>query len=571
MTVENPMTALNTIAALAQDITQRIDSLAFTTGSYKSLSEALTLKLIQGIDGALSVALSRVRVLRNSMSPVNSLPPEILTAIFGCLTESAKTPATVAGIASPREWVPITHVCKYWRESALGFPFMWSPIVFEPEDIVNESSLPYQCLRRSLGAPLDVQIRCDGGVDTRVWETLAARSSRLRQLRVTDLLEIDQLRHLRHEAPLLQTLHIQISPYLLDKRWAGEDLPDELPELFAGNTPALRHLHLGLFTSFSTNRFENLVVLQLSHQIYRETSDLSHLFALLQASLNLEELSLTDCDLDSAHEGPVLTDERFLPMYRLRRLAFVGCHATIVSSVLARIELGHDELALVCKDWMPSDRPLTTIFPSKAASRLYPLETVTALDIRYDSAEVVATGARTTVRLKFEHDLDVIEGIAPSLGFLFPLHAVQSLALAGIELHDVAFWRGFFGAMPVLARLALWLPPTAMDKWLGALRTGGGGAYPAPQLDMLRVFPPYAGIWETVTAMVQARADDGHRICMLNVVMSEKNRDAAIRSAFEGLDTASLELFVDRVAQDVVPEYRQELAVPEEHRTFIEQ
>lgn len=512
------------------------------------------------------------------MSPVNSLPPEMLTTVFACLAEAGAPPVTetstsVAPRASPREWIPVTHVCRYWRDSALGFPFIWSPIIFEPQDTANESSLPYKCLQRSLGAPLDVQVKCNGAMDIQVWDKLAARSARLRKLHVQGLLELDQLCHLRHEAPLLQSLHIGVSPELLDKRWGGEDLPDELPELFAGCTPALRDLDVSVFTTFSTNRFANLSVLRLSHQLYRTASDLRHLLSLLEASPNLEELSLTSCDLDSADEGLAPTDERLLPMYRLHRLAFVSCHASIISSVLSHVELDNDGLALVCKDWMPEDRPITTIFPSKAASRLHPLQSITALDLNYDGAEVTATGAHTAVRLVFENDLDINDSIAPSLGFLFPLHALQSLALAGIELHGTPFWRGLFGAMPVLTKLTFWLPPTDSEKWLDALCAEGDGPYPVPQLATLCIFPPYPEIWETVTAVVQTRADDGHPIRVLNVVMSETTRDASFRRTFEGLDVAKLESCVERVVLDVVPRYREELPVPvpEEHRTFLAQ
>ncbi|GJE93471.1 hypothetical protein PsYK624_096300 [Phanerochaete sordida] len=572
------MAALGSIKTLAHDIVQRIDSLALAVNSYKSLSESLATDSIQGVDDALSLALSHVRVLRNFRSPVNSLPPEILTTIFRCLMEPETQPQqhrTLTGVApsagtATRIPISITHVCRYWRDSALGCPLLWSPIVFEPKDMATKYSLPYLCLQRALGAPLDVQIKCSKSMDPQIWSVLAARSSRLRRVQVIDLLGPEQLRELRQAVPILHTLHIEVSHDLFDRRWEGEDLLDELPELFAGSTPALRHLKLNLFTSFSTNRFANLEVLHLSHQIYRERGDLASLFALLEASLQLEEVSLTDCHLAFAHEGPVPTGDRFLPLYRLRRLTLVDCHASLVSSVLARVETAHGGIALLIKDWTPS-RPLNALFPPPATSRLHALAGVTALALDYDRAEVRAGGGGSAVRLALEPDLDTADALAPALAALFPLHALRSVALAGIELHGAPFWRGFLGALPALAHLALWLPPTQPQKWVEALRPDAGTAYPAPLLDTLTVFPPYPAVLDAAAAVLQARAEDGHRLRVLNVVMEERTRDAEIRRAFEGLDIAALEQFVDRVVQDVVSRYGHEFPVPEEHRAFIAQ
>lgn len=573
MALQGPATTLNTINTLVRDVVTQIDSLAASVSSYKSLSEALSAESIQSVDDALSSALSYVRVLRNFRSPVNSLPPEILTIIFKCLTEpNAHGETPKPQNTSPADWIYITHVCKYWRDSALAYPFMWSPVVFEPRDLASPSSLPYLCLERSLGAPLDVQIRCEKDMDVRIWSELAGRSSRLRKLHVIDLLDANHLERLCEPAPLLQTLHIEVSPDLLDRRWEGEEVPDELPELFAGSTPALRHLKFALFTSFSNNRFQNLATLHLSHQLYRTPGDLTRLFSLLEASLHMEELALTDCDLDGTHEGPAPTDGRFLPMYRLRRAAFVGCHATLVGSVLARLEVAHDGLALVCRDWTPGARPLSAVFPARGTSRLHALDAVSALALDYDRATVTAAGAHTAVRLGFENDMDVADGVVPALGALFPLHAVRTLALAGIELRAAPFWRAFLAGFPALTALTLWLPPTGTAKWIDALRAGPpGAAYPAPLLDTLTLFPPHADIWDTVADVVCSRARDGHPIRVLRVLMEAGTRDAAIRGAFEDLDVASLEPYVESVVREVVSCYPSDISVPEEHRTFIMQ
>lgn len=472
----------------------------------------------------------------------------------------------------------MTHVCRYWRESALGYPFMWSPVVFEPEDVKNQSSLPYQCLQRSQGAPLDVQINLhDEPVDVHLWDMLATRCSRLRKFHVTDLIDTEQLKRFRYEAPLLQSLDIDISFELRDRRSDGEDIPDELPELFAGTTPSLRHLSLSFFSRFSTNRFANLASLRLSHQLYRTEGDISHLLALLVASPNLEELSLTDVALASAQDGasPTLspTDTPCIPMHRLRRLALVACPAALVSTLLWRLELG-DGVGIVLRDWTPADRPLELLLPPVSAARLRALDALTGLALTYDSAEAHAWGRHGALRLAFDHDLDVAERIAPGLRAALPLGALRELRLAGIELHGADFWRATFRALPSLARLVLWLPPTEPAKWLAALAAeqpaAATRAYPAPVLDELCVFPPFPEVWGTLAALVRARKEDGHPVRVVRVMCEEGTRDAAIRKAFEGWKASArcLEAFVQDVKFEVVSQYRH-VDVPEEFWTFF--
>lgn len=530
----------------------------------------------------LTLATSRLRLLRNTLLPVNTLPPEILTSIFRTLSspKTHSSPSTEHAViphkAKPREWIPITHVCRYWRDTALGYPFLWSPIVFEPADIRNENSLPYECLHRSLGAPLDVQIKCGESSDDQVWDKLSARCGRLRKFHVVDLLDVNSLEKFRGEAPILQSLQLQVNYKLIDQRDDGETLDGVLPPMFAGHTPALRYLTLSFFTSYSSNHFENLAELRLSDQLYHASSELSHLIALLESSPNLEELSLTKCNISSAEEEMFLAtspvQERPLPMYRLQRLAFIECHASIISEVLARLELSSEGVAIVCRGWEPSERSLTSIFPPKHRSRIYPLSDISTLDLTYDDSEIIATGPSTTVRLTFDDDMDVADEIAPSLPFVFPLHTLRELRIAGIELRGSDFWQHFFGTLPALSKLALWLPPTDSDKWLIALSSEAlnGRPYPVPVLSELCIFPPFPAIWDTLTWLAQSRAKDGHSIARIRIMCHTGTRDASIRRAFEGwkADSAALEGFVEEVVFDTVEQYCSK-DVPEMHRTFV--
>ncbi|TFY56048.1 hypothetical protein EVG20_g9083 [Dentipellis fragilis] len=76
--------------------------------------------------------LSAWQSCHSTTSPVASLPPEILTAIFLYVTEiDAPRANTYPGGRHRKSlgWIKITHVCPRWRQIALGTPLLWRNIV----------------------------------------------------------------------------------------------------------------------------------------------------------------------------------------------------------------------------------------------------------------------------------------------------------------------------------------------------------------------------------------------------------------------------------------------------------
>ncbi|KAI0041978.1 hypothetical protein FA95DRAFT_1639067, partial [Auriscalpium vulgare] len=63
---------------------------------------------------------------RNTYSPTSRLPPEVLAYVFEWLI--LVSPADVEGRLG---WIEsVTHVCRSWREVALGRPALWRRISF---------------------------------------------------------------------------------------------------------------------------------------------------------------------------------------------------------------------------------------------------------------------------------------------------------------------------------------------------------------------------------------------------------------------------------------------------------
>ena len=91
--------------------------------------------LQQTIDAKINSLDESSRVLRlhrNTLSPISSLPPELFAAIFSHLF-SPGTSSLAGGSLKPDHHLAclhVSHVCHQWREIALHQPLLWSHVDF---------------------------------------------------------------------------------------------------------------------------------------------------------------------------------------------------------------------------------------------------------------------------------------------------------------------------------------------------------------------------------------------------------------------------------------------------------
>ena len=83
--------------------------------------------------------------LRNSLRPVNRLPPEVLTSCAAFVSETDPIPI-----------ISLTHVCRYWHTSITSNPRSWASIATEWKRLVP------LCLERAKSVPLAVDITVSG-------------------------------------------------------------------------------------------------------------------------------------------------------------------------------------------------------------------------------------------------------------------------------------------------------------------------------------------------------------------------------------------------------------------------
>ena len=112
----------------------------------------------------------------NAVTPVNRLPPEILSAIFSLAV--AKT-VIRGGAHRALPWARITHVCRRWRTVALDCPSLWAHLQF------GNPLFTQVMLERSGAAPLTVTVPDEDHIH-RFESVLSIALSQLDRLRAVE-------------------------------------------------------------------------------------------------------------------------------------------------------------------------------------------------------------------------------------------------------------------------------------------------------------------------------------------------------------------------------------------------
>ena len=89
--------------------------------------------LQQAIDAEIKSLEESIRLLksrRNALTPISSLPTEVISTIFSLLrvpvASSPLTPPTPSENPDTLPWLRLSHVCHHWREITLNQPLFWS-------------------------------------------------------------------------------------------------------------------------------------------------------------------------------------------------------------------------------------------------------------------------------------------------------------------------------------------------------------------------------------------------------------------------------------------------------------
>ena len=307
--------------------------------SRESLQQAIDAE-IKALE--VSTGIRALRLRRNALSPISTLPPEVLAAIFSLLCPPSSPDRNPDHhIARLR----VSHVCHQWCQIALNQPLLWSNVNFATVSLAGAIEI----LLRAKSVPLylDAKIshRWDDDRFNAFRTEFRARVPYICHLRITanHLNLHETLEGLVSPAPTLESLVVFSHGGFYDGE-LGFVLPDIL---FSGSTPrlsclklfcceiswtspllkGLRHLEIHVFLSRAKPTLEAWLdaldeLPHLKTLVLRSASPIASSFpfdvnrtATLPSISHLEILaSPGDCALALAHlDLPALTELHIIP------------------------------------------------------------------------------------------------------------------------------------------------------------------------------------------------------------------------------------------------------------------
>lgn len=295
----------------------------------------------EDVDAAISHFQGRLHSLiarRNALAPINSrLPKEILCEIFlqlasecffgtsqssprvphhhpslDALDEDSLTSDTKGAAATridytPRyAWLAITHVCRYWRDIARGFPNLWSLIDILP-NWNHEPVYVDELLRLSKQAPLTIQHGYSSQHLVSQVESVLDEMYRIQDLKifVQNANIWSRLEKSVFNAPLLERLHVMINHMTANDTWYME---------YTANVPKLRELSLCLTSPAMLQALASSTLVKL-HVDFPLPPSGSLTDLLLRLPL-LEELHLQEVFASTSDQAA----STMIPLPRLRSL-----------------------------------------------------------------------------------------------------------------------------------------------------------------------------------------------------------------------------------------------------------
>ena len=166
---------------------------------------------IKSLEGSIKSS-EVLKLRRNALQPISSLPPEIFAAIFSYLCLPG-IPSLGGKPARNLARLRVSHVCHQWREIALNQPQLWSHINFNTVSLAGATEI----LVRAKSVPLYMETRVSGQYDDDRFglflKEVQARLPNIRHLSIqlvqnsSERFTGDLKMHLYHLLPLSNIFH----------------------------------------------------------------------------------------------------------------------------------------------------------------------------------------------------------------------------------------------------------------------------------------------------------------------------------------------------------------------------
>ncbi|KAI0044191.1 hypothetical protein FA95DRAFT_1562499 [Auriscalpium vulgare] len=231
---------------------------------------------------AMRRAICTVRVERNALLPIHGLPSEVLSYVFAlCAADPPSYHTNWLSLG----WVVVTHVCRRWRDTALGCAGLWADV-----SLGKGEQWAGEMLRRAQVVP----VRVDTGekVTGTACQLVAAHLHHTKELSLGEMALVEpppgaRLLSADNPAPLLTTLNISAfsgTPPLGQLGSCAPSLRRLTVQTSAPNLPWTSHL------------LKNLTMLNVSGSVWHlPTLSMNDVLSALRRMPGLEMLHLVGC------------------------------------------------------------------------------------------------------------------------------------------------------------------------------------------------------------------------------------------------------------------------------------
>ena len=276
-----------------------------------------------------------VRSIKNTFTPINRIPPEVLSLI----PDHCKTDGDL---------IELTHVCRSWREIFISCAPLWTRL-----DCVDLDKTSVY-VQRSRDSPLEISLaltthnyECSRGAFLLTiphigrFKALTIRSGSSRHF-------LELVEYLRSPAPLLERLELVVygqRPVVIEG------------VLFDGNLPSLGWLHLlRVSTNLPWRSLSNLTTVNI-RQVSDHEPSVTEFLDLFECAPLLREIKLVH-SLPASSDAPAgrlvfLTHLRSLAIYAEPPHSILLNHLHIPTGAMVTLEFSSDDRSPPPQDYFP--------------------------------------------------------------------------------------------------------------------------------------------------------------------------------------------------------------------------
>ena len=252
--------------------------------------------------------------LRNMLQPVNKLPPEIIPRIAQHILQ---------GNTDTYPIIPLTHVCRYWRQSIISAPENWALI---SSDRIGLMALT---LERSGAAPLQLRLRNSTPIIQNFGDLITPHIQNTEVLKFWELTTLEDFTQTLPNFPqsmpnlrLLDLGHKGGTP--------GWDSSTNPFGLFPNTLRSLRLYDIPLYPPFLEIR--TLTELSLRYDMVQPSLDT--LLDVLKENCSLESV---DLDIDSDEYPTQISQRPAVVLNQLHNLSITSWDVTISRTLISNI------------------------------------------------------------------------------------------------------------------------------------------------------------------------------------------------------------------------------------------